>query len=66
MAIISAKFITGPINVDGTPISDQVLVFTENSDGTVSTHRYPESEELNLWLAEGNEPLPADSPTDSE
>jgi len=60
MAIISAKFITGPTNIDGTPISNQVLVFAENSDGTVATPRYPESEELNLWLAEGNELLPAD------
>ncbi|QCW23077.1 hypothetical protein [Synechococcus phage S-B05] len=61
MTITSAKFTSIPTNIDGTPIINQVLVSTQNSDGTVSTHRYPESEELNLWVAEGNTITPADS-----
>ena len=58
--ITTAKFIAQETFLDGTLVNDQILVLTENSDGSTSTHRYPQSEELSAWLAEGNEPLPAD------
>jgi hypothetical protein len=60
MSITFAKYLPQQLAIDGTPLSDQVLVYTETSDGSIATHLYPQSEELNSWLAEGNEPLPAD------
>jgi hypothetical protein len=62
MAILTARYIPPQTMVDGTPVDDQVRVYSENTDGTVSTHLYPQSEELMAWIEEGNEPLPADEP----
>lgn len=54
MKIKIAKYIPQETYVDGTPIDDQVYVYTENTDGTVSTHLYPQSKELMAWVEEGN------------
>ena len=54
MGIKKAQYIPQEKIVDGTPVDDQVYVYTENTDGTVTTHLYPQSKELVAWVEEGN------------
>ena len=61
MTILTAKYLPQDTFVDGTPVDNQVRVYTENTDGTVSTHLYPQSEELVDWVEAGNTITPANS-----
>jgi len=61
MTISTAKYLPQLTYLDGTAIDDLVRVYTENTDGSVSTHLYPQSEELVAWVEAGNTIQPADS-----
>lgn len=65
MTILTAKYLPQPTYMDGTPIDDLVRVYTENTDGTVSTRIYPQCRELQAWIEAGNTPLPADEPPET-
>jgi len=60
MKILSAQYISTPKNIDGSSSFEGQLIISYNEDGTVTTHRYPGSPEIERWLEEGNTPLPPD------
>ena len=60
MNILTAKYLPQQTFIDGTPIDDLVRVYTENADGSVSTHLYPQSKDLVAWVEAGNTIQPVD------
>lgn len=60
MTISTARYLPQLTYLDGTAIDDLARVYTENTDGTVSTRIYPQCPELNAWVEAGNTIQPAE------